>query len=102
MIMDKQENFNAETLQSLEKLNNQISELIQVQRKAITGYDYINVNELSKLLGESPQTIYNRVHQKQIPYYKPGGKVLLFKISEIEEWIKSGRHSSIEEIRQNI
>lgn len=100
--MDKQENFNSETLQSLEKLNNQMSELIQVQRKAITGYDYINVNELSKLLGESTQTIYNRIHQKQIPYYKPGGKVLLFKISEIEEWIKSGRHSSIEEIRQNI
>jgi len=100
--MDKQENFNAETLKSLEKLNNQVSELIQVQRKAITGYDYINVNELSQLLGESISTIYNRVHQKQIPYYKPGGKVLLFKIGEIEDWIKSGRHSPIDEIRQNI
>jgi excisionase family DNA binding protein len=100
--MDTQEDFKAETLKSLEKLNNQISELILVQRKAITGYDYINVNELSQLLGLSVHTIYSRVHQRQIPYYKPGGKVLLFKIGEIQDWIKSGRHSPIEEIRQNI
>jgi len=100
--MEEQNRFNAETLKSLEKLNNQISELIQVQRKAVTGYDYINVNELSQLLGESISTIYSRVHNRQIPYYKPGGKVLLFKLGEIQEWIQSGRHSPLDEIKRNI
>lgn len=100
--MEAQENFNDQTLKSLEKLNNQMSELIQVQRKAITGYDYINVSELSELLGESIHTVYSRVHQKQIPYYKPGGKMLLFKMGEIQNWIKAGRHSAIDEIKENI
>ena len=46
--------------------------------------------------------IYARVHHKQIPYYKPGGKLLLFKYDEIQEWIKSGRHATMDEIRERI
>jgi len=101
-IMDEQIDFIAETLKSLKQLNQKINELINMQRKAVTGYDYVNANELAELLGESKKTIYTRVHNRQIPYYKPGGKLLLFKLDEIQEWVKSGRHSSIEEIRQRI
>jgi len=100
--MDEQKCFNAETLKNLKQLNEQVSELIQVQRKAVSDYDYINASELAGLLGESIKTIYARVHNRQIPFYKPGGKVLLFKLDEIREWIKSGRHSSMDELRQNV
>ena len=102
MNMDEQKSFNTETLKNLEQLNKQVSELINVQRKAVSGYDYLNANELAQLLGESIKTVYARVHNRQIPYYKPGGKILLFKLDEIQEWIQSGRHSSIDEIKQMV
>ena len=98
--MDEQKCFNGETLKNLELLNKQVSELIKAQRKVISGYDYLNANELAELLGESIKTIYARVHNRQIPFYKPGGKVLLFKLEEIVDWIRSGRHSSLDEIKQ--
>ncbi|WP_262328506.1 helix-turn-helix transcriptional regulator [Carboxylicivirga litoralis] len=73
-----------------------------MQKKLSTGYDYINAKELSELLGVSIKTIYGKVYNRQIPYYKPGGKTLMFKMSEIQEWIKSGRHSTIEELKEII
>ena len=102
MIMDEQKSFNGEAVKNLELLNEQVSELLKVQRKVISGYDYLNANELAELLGESIKTVYARVHKRQIPFYKPGGKVLLFKLDEIQDWIKSGRHSSIDEIKQQV
>ncbi|MCT4643881.1 MAG: helix-turn-helix domain-containing protein [Carboxylicivirga sp.] len=100
--MDNDQNINQETLRSLQLLNKQVRELLLIQRKAVSGYDYLNANELSELLGESIKTIYARVHNRQIPYYKPGGKILLFKLDEIKAWIKSGRHASIHELRESI
>ncbi|MBR8536642.1 helix-turn-helix domain-containing protein [Carboxylicivirga sp. A043] len=76
--------------------------MIRLQKKLSTGYDYINAKELSELLGVSIKTIYGKVYNRQIPYYKPGGKTLMFKMSEIQEWIKSGRHSTIEELKEII
>lgn len=102
MIMDEQKSFNGETLKNLELLNKQVSELIQVQRKVVSGYDYLSANELAQMLGESIKTIYARVHNRQIPYYKPGGKILLFKLDEIRDWIQSGRHSSMDELKQKV
>ncbi|MBN2820880.1 MAG: helix-turn-helix domain-containing protein [Bacteroidales bacterium] len=100
--METKDETNNETVRHLEILNKQVSELLKVQRKAISDYDFINAIELSELLGESIKTVYARVHQRQIPFYKPGGKILLFKLDEIKEWIESGRHSSIDEIRQKV
>ncbi len=100
--MVSQEQINKEVLKNLEVLNKQVSELVQFQRKSFSGYEYINANELAALLGESIKTIYGRVYNRQIPYYKPGGKVLLFKVNEIQEWIDSGRHASIEELRDRV
>jgi len=100
--MDEQIDFNAETLKNLEQLNKKVSELVKVQYRAETGFDYVNAAELAQLLGESVKTIYGRVYNKQIPFYKPGGKILLFKLNEIEEWIKAGRHSSLDEIKSNV
>jgi excisionase family DNA binding protein len=102
MIMDEQKRINSETLRNLELLNKQVSELVNIQRKVVSGYDYINAHELAEMLGESIKTIYGRVYNKQIPYYKPGGKVLLFKVKEIQQWIESGRHSSLDELRQRL
>ena len=100
--MDEQKSVNLEVVRNLEILNSQVSELLKFQKQAISGYDYINANELAELMGESIKTIYGRVHKNEIPYYKPGGKLLLFKLDEIKEWIKSSKQSSIDELRKKI
>jgi excisionase family DNA binding protein len=51
--------------------------------------EYYNTKDLSEKLGIKPTTIRKWVFDKKIPHYKIGsGKgLLLFKISEIEEWL---------------
>ena len=100
--MDETKDINAETLMKLDLLNKQLAELLQVQRKVVLGNDYVSASELAELLGESIKTIYARVHYRKIPFYKPGGKILLFKLDEIREWIKAGRHATIEELRESV
>ncbi|WP_075604058.1 helix-turn-helix transcriptional regulator [Saccharicrinis aurantiacus] len=98
--MDQQGNKDQKGVNYLKLLNQQVSELLTIQRKISIGTDYLNANELAQLLGESKKTIYARVKNRQMPYYKPGGKLLLFKKSEIQEWIKAGRHASLDELEQ--
>ena len=100
--MDEQKRVDAETLRNLELLNKQVSQIVKIQQKAVSGYDYLNAHELAELLGESIKTIYGRVYKKQIPCYKPGGKTLLFDLKEIKDWIKSGKQSSIDELRRKL
>lgn len=94
--------INAETLMRLDLLNKQLAELLQMQRKIALGCEYINASELAELLGEKMSTIYARVHNRKIPFYKPGGKILLFKLDEIREWINAGRRATMEELRESI
>ena len=49
--------------------------------------EFYTVNELSQRFGVSPLTIRRMVMNKEIPSYKIGGS-RLFKIDEIEDWIK--------------
>jgi excisionase family DNA binding protein len=51
--------------------------------------EFYSTKDLSDKLGIKPSTIRKWVFDKKIPHYKIGsGKgLLLFKISEIEEWL---------------
>ncbi|OLE54208.1 MAG: hypothetical protein AUG51_09460 [Acidobacteria bacterium 13_1_20CM_3_53_8] len=50
---------------------------------------FLTVEELAAWLRCKPRTIYNRVHQKRIPYLK-NGKFLRFDPEEIRQWMKKG------------
>lgn len=100
--MDEQKAVNSAVVRNLEILNSQVAELLKFQKQAISGYDYLNTNELAEMLGESVKTIYGRVHKNEIPFYKPGGKLLFFKLDEIKEWITKSKRFSIEEIKQRL
>jgi len=106
--MEEQNKFNAEVIKSLGLLNRQMSELstqvsslLKIQKKTVLNFDFVNANELSELTGESIKTIYSRVHHRQISFYKPGGKLLMFNLEEIKDWIKAGRKPSMEEIQRD-
>jgi excisionase family DNA binding protein len=61
--------------------------------------EYLAIQELSELLNLAVPSIYGLVHRKQIPYIKRGKK-LIFEKSQIEEWLKNGRHKTKQEIDQ--
>jgi len=56
----------------------------------------LTVQEAATFLGLKPATVYNLVFYGKLTAYKPNGKMLLFKVSELEEYAyknKVGGHS---------
>lgn len=55
---------------------------------------WVSLEEISKHMGLSKDTIRNYIKKDQIPYYRIG-KQYKFKVSEIDDWIESGKSASI-------
>jgi len=56
----------------------------------------LNVQQAAEWLGLQPSYIYNLVFYGKLAAYKPGGKRLFFKVSDLEEYAftnKVGRRS---------
>lgn len=58
----------------------------------------LNVEELSDYTGFTRSYIYKLVHTSQIPYSKPGGKVLFFERKKIDLWLLQNSSKSNSEI----
>jgi excisionase family DNA binding protein len=61
--------------------------------------EYLSTEGLSPLIKRTKPAIRNLVMRRQIPFRKPGGR-LLFIRSEIEEWIRDAEGVSYEEIKK--
>jgi excisionase family DNA binding protein len=56
----------------------------------------LNVQQAAEFLGLKPSYVYNLVFFGKLTAYKPGGKRLLFKVSDLEKYAygkKVGGHS---------
>jgi excisionase family DNA binding protein len=56
----------------------------------------LNVEEAAAFLGLKPSYVYNLVFSRKLAAYKPGGKLLFFKVSDLEKYVFSnqvGKHS---------
>lgn len=63
---------------------------------------WFDLNELLTYLPDKLKkaTVYGYVQQGSIPYHKRGnGKKLYFLKSEIDDWLKKGRHKTFAEVR---
>lgn len=60
---------------------------------------FLTVEELASYLGVKTSYIYKMTHNREIPYYKPGGKMVYFDRKEIDEWVLSQRVATADEIR---
>jgi len=57
----------------------------------------LNVEEAALYLHIKPAYLYNLVHRRKITAYKPGGKMLLFKIQDLEKYaFRNQKGSSLE------
>ena len=81
--------LNDEQIELLEK----IFKKAQVQYKNI-----LTIAEAAEFMGLSMSYMYKLTHWNKIPYYKPSGKVIYFKRSDLEEWMLQNRSTTQGEI----
>lgn len=53
------------------------------------------MEELCVYTRMKPQYLYKLTSKNKIPYYKPRGKILYFKKSEIDAWMLNGKFKNI-------
>lgn len=56
---------------------------------------WLSVDEIAEHLGVSKDTIRKWIRKESIPYHKVG-KLYKFKISEVDEWVDSGKSADID------
>lgn len=60
----------------------------------------LDVDDVVALTGLSKGFVYKLTCRKEIPHYKPNGKLLYFDRQEIESWMKQNRVNTMEEAEQ--
>ena len=56
---------------------------------------WVSLEDVAGHLGVSKDTIRNWIRKKTIPFHKIG-KQYKFQISEIDDWVKSGKSAEVE------
>jgi excisionase family DNA binding protein len=77
------------------QLNRLETLLISIQGK---DPEFMNIEETSIFLKLKKSTLYNLVFNRRIPFYKKT-KILLFKKSELIEWVEQKKVSSLVEVQ---
>ncbi|EJL6346535.1 helix-turn-helix domain-containing protein [Vibrio cholerae] len=77
---------------------NQLAEMFENIRslKAMTK-EVMTVNECAQYTGLSVSYLYKLTHRKLIPFFKPMGKRLYFKRTEIDQWLLRNKQGGIYE-----
>lgn len=63
-----------------------------------TTKEVLTSDEAARYMGVSKSYLYKLTCRKEIPHYKPMGKVCYFNRLELEEWLQSNRVSTADEI----
>jgi excisionase family DNA binding protein len=81
-----------EILKRLEKIE------LLLEGQNLVRKDVLNFNETCDYLELSQSHLYKLTSTGAIPHYKPNGKKIYFKRSEVDEWLLRNRTASSEEI----
>lgn len=74
----------------------EIKELLKKQ--IIQQKEILTIEEASEFLGLSTSRLYKMTSNKEIPYYKPGGKKVYLNRKELEQWILNSRVASVNDL----
>jgi len=70
---------------------------LNIQQKEI-----LTVDDATVYLQLSKSCLFKMTSKKAIPFYKPGGKKIYFKKSELDEWIFKGKVLSNDDLETNV
>ena len=68
----------------------------------ITGLqkEVLTADEAAKYLGLSKSYLYKLTYRKQIPFYRPMGKMVYFNREELVQWLQANRCPTDEELNE--
>lgn len=62
--------------------------------------EVLTFDEAAKYMGISKSYLYKLTMKKEIPHFKPMGKMVYFNRVELEQWLQSNRIATSSEISQ--
>jgi excisionase family DNA binding protein len=87
---------NSDQSQILERLD-------RIEAKLDQGAEeFLTFDQGADFLGLSPSYCYKLTHTNRLPFYRPGGKKIYFKRSELQKWIEDHRIASVEEVKTRL
>lgn len=78
---------------------NQITDLVTA-RTLFATKEVLNSEETALYLGISKSYLYKLTMRREIPHYKPLGKMCYFNRRELEAWLQSSRVATATEINE--
>lgn len=81
----------------LKKLNEIQQSLLEGQLKF---KEHLTVSEASIYLGISKSAVHKLTAKRELSFYKPGGKIILIKKSDLDLWIEKGKVESSKELME--
>lgn len=74
---------------------NQLASVIEhIRALAVPAKEIMTVSDCALYTGLSTSYIYKLTHRKEIPFFKPMGKRIYFKRSEIDQWLLRNRQGN--------
>lgn len=61
-----------------------------------SGEPWVGIDEVTKHMSVRRETIYRWIEKNDFPAHKAAGRLLRFKISEIDDWVRSDSNSDEE------
>lgn len=84
---------------ALDAIKGKIDELARAS--ALNAKSILNIRDVAALTGYSIDTIRGFMYAHQIPYYRPAGKTVFFKRTEIEAWLTTNRQPAAHELQDS-
>jgi excisionase family DNA binding protein len=86
---------------TLESVHQEIIDLKTILSKVFTATkETLDFEETASYINTSKSYLYKLTSQGLIPHYKPNGKKLYFKRSELDEWALKNKAFSADELEQ--
>lgn len=86
-------------LESMQSIEERLTNLERINQGAKT---ILTLEEVAKYTNYSKSYIYKLTSRREIPCYKPNGKQLYFKRTEIDEWLLTNRKMTNKEIESEV
>ena len=86
-------------LESMQSIEERLTNLERINQGAKT---ILTLEEVAKYTNYSKSYIYKLTSRREIPCYKPKGKQLYFKRTEIDEWLLTNRKMTNKEIESEV
>lgn len=87
-------------MQSIEERLANIERKLDIQVQEAK--NILTLEEVAEYTHLSKSYVYKLTSKGDIPYYKPNGKQLYFKRTEIDEWLLTNRNKTNQEIEREI